>query len=69
MTYTFMKAQGRGTGNSKVEGDKLDVARTLLDLGKSKIILPVDHLVVQALDAPRRRACGRGRRAGGLAGR
>jgi phosphoglycerate kinase len=52
MAYTFMKAQGRGTGNSKVEGDKLELARTLLDLGKGKIVLPVDHLVVQSLDAP-----------------
>jgi len=52
MTYTFMKAKGRGTGNSKVEADKLDVARSLLDLGKDKILLPVDHLVVQALDVP-----------------
>jgi phosphoglycerate kinase len=52
MTYTFMKAQGRGTGNSKVEADKLDVAKTLLDLGKGKIVLPIDHLVVQAIDAP-----------------
>jgi phosphoglycerate kinase len=52
MTYTFMKAQGRGTGSSKVEADKLDVARNLLDLGKGKIVLPLDHLVVQALDAP-----------------
>jgi phosphoglycerate kinase len=52
MTYTFMKAQGRGTGKSKVEEDKLDVARNLLDLGKGKIVLPVDHLVVHALDAP-----------------
>jgi phosphoglycerate kinase len=52
MTYTFMKAQGRGTGNSKVEADKLDVARNLLNLGKGKIVLPLDHLVVQALDAP-----------------
>ena len=53
MTYTFMKAQGRGTGDSKVEADKLDVARNLLELGKGKIVLPLDHLVVQALDAPR----------------
>jgi phosphoglycerate kinase len=52
MTYTFLQAQGTGTGGSKVEADKLDVARELLALGKGKIILPVDHLVVQALDKP-----------------
>jgi phosphoglycerate kinase len=50
MTYTFMKAQGQGTGGSRVEADKLDVARELLTLGKGKIILPVDHLIVQALE-------------------
>jgi phosphoglycerate kinase len=52
MTYTFMKAQGRGVGASRVEGDKLDVAAELLKLGQGKIVLPGDHLVVQRLDAP-----------------
>ncbi len=52
MSYTFMKALGRGTGSSKVEADKLDVAKDLLALGHNKIVLPSDHLVVQGLDAP-----------------
>jgi phosphoglycerate kinase len=52
MTYTFLKAQGKPTGKSRVEEDKLDVARELLRLGKGKIVLPVDHVVVQGLDAP-----------------
>jgi phosphoglycerate kinase len=52
MSYTFMKSQGRGVGGSKVEADKLDVARELLALGTGKIVLPVDHLVVEKLDAP-----------------
>jgi phosphoglycerate kinase len=52
MSYTFLKAQGRGVGGSKVEADKLDVARELLKLGGAKIVLPLDHLVVQKLDAP-----------------
>ncbi len=52
MTYTFMKAQGRGIGGSKAEGDKLDLARELLHLGGAKIVLPVDHLVVDKIDAP-----------------
>jgi phosphoglycerate kinase len=52
MTYTFMKAQGRSTGSSKVEADKLDVARELLRLGDKKIYLPLDHVVVQRLEAP-----------------
>ncbi len=52
MTYTFLKAQGRGVGGSKVEGDKLDVARELLTLGGAKLVFPLDHLVVRKLDAP-----------------
>ncbi len=52
MAYTFLKAQGRGTGNSRVEADKLDVARELLGLAHDKMVLPVDHLVVERLDAP-----------------
>jgi phosphoglycerate kinase len=52
MSYTFLKSQGKGVGASRVEADKLDVARDLLKLGRGKITLPVDHLVVQALDAP-----------------
>jgi phosphoglycerate kinase len=52
MSYTFMKAQGRGVGGSRLEADKLDVARELLTLGGGKIALPVDHLVVEKVDAP-----------------
>jgi phosphoglycerate kinase len=52
MSYTFLKAQGKNIGGSKCEADKLDVARELLNLGGNKIVLPVDHLVVQRLDAP-----------------
>ncbi len=52
MTYTFMKAQGHQVGSSRLEADKLDLARELLALGKGKIELPVDHLVVEKIDAP-----------------
>jgi phosphoglycerate kinase len=51
MTYTFLKAQGRNIGNSRAEADKLDVARSLLDEGRGKITLPVDHLVAQKTQA------------------
>jgi phosphoglycerate kinase len=50
MSYTFMQAQGLGVGASRVEADKLDVARELLALGKGKIVLPADHLVVRRID-------------------
>src|SRR5216684_2734324 len=52
MSYTFMKAQGRSVGNSRVEADKLDVAQEILTLGRQKIALPEDHLVVERLDSP-----------------
>lgn len=45
MTYTFMRAQGQGIGSSRCEADKLDVARELLQQGKGKIVLPIDHLI------------------------
>ena len=52
MTYTFLKAQGKGVGASRLEADKLDVARELLALGQGRIVLPVDHLIVEKIDAP-----------------
>jgi phosphoglycerate kinase len=52
MTYTFLKAQGKPVGASRFEADKLDMARELLGLGKGRIVLPVDHLVVEKIDAP-----------------
>jgi len=52
MAFTFLKAQGKETGGSKVEADKLDVAKQLLELGKGKLQLPLDFLAVQKLDAP-----------------
>src|SRR5437773_2914692 len=52
MSYTFMKAQGRGVGSSKVEADKLEDAREILALGKDKIVLPLDHIIVQRIEAP-----------------
>jgi phosphoglycerate kinase len=51
MTYTFMKSLGQNIGNSRVEADKLDVARQLLELGKGKIILPADHLIAAKPEA------------------
>ncbi|HTK74641.1 MAG TPA: phosphoglycerate kinase [Gemmataceae bacterium] len=51
MAYTFMAALGKPTGKSRVEKDKVDVARQLLDLAKTKITLPVDFVVVDKPDA------------------
>jgi 3-phosphoglycerate kinase len=53
MAYTFLKAQGRSIGNSKLEKDKLDLAKSLLDKAaamKKEIVLPVDHVIVDTVD-------------------
>ena len=50
MTYTFLKAQGHSTGGSRVEGDKLDLARQILEAAGEKLKLPLDHLVSKSLD-------------------
>ncbi|TBR14965.1 phosphoglycerate kinase, partial [bacterium] len=53
MSYTFLKAQGKSIGNSKLEKDKVDLAKNLLDKAKElnkKIILPVDNVVVETID-------------------
>ena len=51
MTYTFLKAQGHEIGKSRVEADKLDVARALLESAGGKIVLPVDHLIADKPEA------------------
>jgi phosphoglycerate kinase len=47
MAYTFLKAEGVAVGKSKVEEDKLDLARSILEKAKAKgvdFLLPVDHV-------------------------
>jgi len=54
MAYTFLKAQGKPIGNSKLEKDKLDLAKTILDKAralKKDILLPIDHVVVDSIEA------------------
>jgi len=53
MAYTFLKAQGKPIGNSKLEKDKLDLAKSILDKAKSlkkEILLPIDHVIVDKVD-------------------
>lgn len=53
MAYTFLKVQGKEIGNSKLEKDKLDLAKLILEQAKKlnkEIILPVDHVVVERID-------------------
>jgi phosphoglycerate kinase len=51
MTYTFLKSQGIPIGSSKVEADKLDLARHVLELAGEKLVLPSDHLVADGPEA------------------
>src|SRR6185295_14533837 len=54
MANTFWKAQGFPVGKSRVEEDKLDLARELLALAKAKgmnFLLPADALETQEIRA------------------
>src|SRR5271163_2329167 len=53
MAYTFLKAQGIAIGRSRVEDDKLDLARELMaeaDRKGVKLVLPSDHVVAGSPD-------------------
>jgi len=51
MANTFLKAQGYEMADSLVEDDALDTARELLELGGSRLMLPVDLVIADAFDA------------------
>src|SRR6266851_7473343 len=54
MAYTFLKAKGIPIGRSRVEDDKIELARELLALADSKqvkILLPSDHIVAAEPEA------------------
>ncbi len=54
MAYTFLKAQGKPIGNSKLEKEKLDLAKSILGQAreqKKDILLPVDNIVVETIAA------------------
>jgi phosphoglycerate kinase len=58
MAYTFLKSQGKPIGNSKLEKDKIDLAKSILDkagAAKVEIVLPIDHLVVDNIDEKAKR--------------
>lgn len=53
--YTFLKSKGEEIGSSRLEEDKLPLAREILEEAekkKVKFILPQDHLAVKSLNTP-----------------
>jgi phosphoglycerate kinase len=42
MAYTFSLAKGGSVGKSRVEEDKLDLAKSLMETGGDKLLLPLD---------------------------
>jgi len=53
MAYTFLRAKGEPTGTSLVEAERADDARRVLAAAAAagrRVLLPVDHLVVEKLD-------------------
>jgi phosphoglycerate kinase len=58
MAYTFLKAEGVPVGRSKVEEDKLDLARSILEKARARgvdFLLPVDHVcATEATETARR---------------
>ncbi len=54
MAYTFMAAKGQVTGASRLEKDKINLAKELIariEARNKKILLPTDHVVVKKLEA------------------
>lgn len=52
MSYTFLKAQGKRIGNSKLEQDKLNTAIEILEVAKKKkvkIFLPIDNVITDKI--------------------
>ncbi len=54
MAFTFFKAMGMEIGRSLLEEDKIDLAKSLLEKGKTKIILPTDCMVSDRVDFKQR---------------
>lgn len=57
MAYTFALAQGRKTGKSLVELDKVDLAKEILEKAKAKnveFLLPIDNYATQTIDFDKR---------------
>lgn len=47
MTYTFYAAKGLKIGNSLVEKDKVELAKSIIEKAGDKLVLPVDNVVAK----------------------
>ena len=56
MAYTFYKAMGREIGNSLLEEDRVEMAKSLLAKAGDKLVLPVDCVETDSLDFDARKA-------------
>ncbi len=55
MSYTFLKSQGHAIGASRLEADKVELAKQLLEKAsqrKVQVLLPVDHVATTGLKQP-----------------
>ncbi|POD81516.1 Phosphoglycerate kinase [Lactiplantibacillus plantarum subsp. plantarum] len=50
MTYTFYAAKGMGIGNSLVEKDKIELAKSIIEKAGDKLVLPSDSIVAEKFD-------------------
>lgn len=52
MAYSFLSAKGVDVGNSKTDKESVKIAKEILKKakGKSEILLPIDHVVVEELN-------------------
>ncbi|KRM95845.1 phosphoglycerate kinase [Liquorilactobacillus aquaticus DSM 21051] len=50
MTYTFYAAKGMKIGNSLVEKDKVELAKTIIEKAGDKLVLPTDSIVAEKFD-------------------
>ena len=54
MAYTFLKAQGKAIGKSRLEADKVELAKALMAKAAARqveFLLPVDHVISTSFDA------------------
>jgi phosphoglycerate kinase len=71
MAYTFLAAKGVATGASRVEQDKVDLARSLIEKAKQQnvaLLLPEDHVAARSLSGEGRTVVDRAAIPDGLMG-